>query len=161
LVTLKLGWTAQSCDSFLDTTPVSWPTDTSACHSNRNFYSGDQENLTRYGCIHYLFFGGSATPFASPPPGPSIFSIYSFGSTTLLTGMTSISLHMQWPLTNSCIHTYLLNWLHKFFSVSSNTAQASAEATAIVAVVVTVEWNAATEDLRKRRNEETGSTPIA
>jgi hypothetical protein len=31
----------------------------------------------------------------SPPPRPSLF-----GPTTLLTGMTGISLHMQWPLTS-------------------------------------------------------------
>jgi hypothetical protein len=29
-----------------------------------------------------------------------MFSDYSFGSTTLLTGMTHISSHMQWPLTS-------------------------------------------------------------
>jgi hypothetical protein len=45
--------------------------------------------------------GGSATPCASPPQLPSIFfQLFFFGSTTLLTGMTSISLHMQWPLTS-------------------------------------------------------------
>jgi hypothetical protein len=45
--------------------------------------------------------GGSATPCASPPPWPSIFSEYSFCvSTTLLTAMTGMSLHMQWPLTS-------------------------------------------------------------
>jgi hypothetical protein len=38
-------------------------------------------------------------PCASPPPRPSIFVIILFGSTTLLTGMTGISLHLQWPLT--------------------------------------------------------------
>jgi hypothetical protein len=43
---------------------------------------------------------GSATPYASPSPGPSIFSNYSFGSTMLLTRMTGISLRMQWPLTS-------------------------------------------------------------
>jgi hypothetical protein len=32
--------------------------------------------------------------------GPPIFPINLFGSTTLLTGMTSISLHMQWPPTS-------------------------------------------------------------
>jgi hypothetical protein len=46
------------------------------------------------------FFGGSATTCASPPPWPSIFSIIHFGSTALLTRMTGISLHMQWPLTS-------------------------------------------------------------
>jgi hypothetical protein len=51
-------------------------------------------------CIFFLsFFCGSATPCAFPPPRPSIFSDYSFRSTALLTGMTGISLHMQWPLT--------------------------------------------------------------
>jgi hypothetical protein len=47
----------------------------------------------------FLFFG-SATPCAFPPPWPYIFSDYSFWSTALLTGMTGISLHMQWPLTS-------------------------------------------------------------
>jgi hypothetical protein len=45
-------------------------------------------------------FGGSATPCASPPPRPYVFLIILFGSTTLLTGMTGIFLHMQWPLTS-------------------------------------------------------------
>jgi hypothetical protein len=36
-------------------------------------------------------------------PWPSIFSIVLFGSTTLLTGMTSFSLHMQWPLTSQSL----------------------------------------------------------
>jgi hypothetical protein len=40
-------------------------------------------------------FFGSEAPCASPLPRPSIFSDYSFRSTTLLTGMTGISLHMQ------------------------------------------------------------------
>jgi hypothetical protein len=47
-----------------------------------------------------IVFLGSATPCAFPPPWPSIFSDYSFRSTALLTGMTGISLHMQWPLTS-------------------------------------------------------------
>jgi hypothetical protein len=49
------------------------------------------------------FFGGglgSATPCASPLPWPSSFLIILFLSTTLLTRMTSISLHKQWPLTS-------------------------------------------------------------
>jgi hypothetical protein len=48
--------------------------------------------------IHDLMFFGSATPCASPPPRPSIFPIILFLSTTLATGMTGISLHMQWPM---------------------------------------------------------------
>jgi hypothetical protein len=32
--------------------------------------------------------------------GPNFFPIVLFGSTTLFTGMTGISLHMQWPLTS-------------------------------------------------------------
>jgi hypothetical protein len=40
------------------------------------------------------------TPCASPPPLPSIVWIVFFLSTTLSTGMTGISLHMQWPLTS-------------------------------------------------------------
>jgi hypothetical protein len=45
-------------------------------------------------------FLGSATPFASPPPRPSIFSNYSFWVPALLAGVTGNSLHMQWPLTS-------------------------------------------------------------
>jgi hypothetical protein len=45
------------------------------------------------------FLEGSATPCASPL-WPSIFRIILYLSTTLLTGITSISLHMQWPLTS-------------------------------------------------------------
>jgi hypothetical protein len=43
---------------------------------------------------HFLEWG-SATPSASPPPQPSIFPIIFFLSTTLLTGMTGISLHIK------------------------------------------------------------------
>jgi hypothetical protein len=32
--------------------------------------------------------------------GPPFYPIILFGSTTLLTGMTGISMHMQWPLHN-------------------------------------------------------------
>jgi hypothetical protein len=47
-----------------------------------------------------LFVFWSVTPCAFPPPQPSIFSDYSFRSTALLTGMTGISLHIQWTLTS-------------------------------------------------------------
>jgi hypothetical protein len=43
------------------------------------------------------FLGGSATLSSS---SALHFSDYSFWSTTLLTGMTGISLPMQWPLTS-------------------------------------------------------------
>jgi hypothetical protein len=42
----------------------------------------------------------TATPCASPHPRPSIFLIFFFVSTTLLTGMTGNSLHMQRALTS-------------------------------------------------------------
>jgi hypothetical protein len=42
-------------------------------------------------------FGVSASPYASSPPS---FPMILFLSTTLLTGMTVISLHMHWPLTS-------------------------------------------------------------
>jgi hypothetical protein len=46
-------------------------------------------------------FLGLATPYASPPSCPSIFfQLFFFWSTTLLNGMTGISLLMQWPLTS-------------------------------------------------------------
>jgi hypothetical protein len=59
-------------------------------------------------CRQFFFWGGggSATPCAFPPPQPSIFSNYSFWSTTLLTGMTGISLHIQWPLTSPYVGSY-------------------------------------------------------
>jgi hypothetical protein len=48
---------------------------------------------------------GSATPCASPPPQPSIFPIILFLSTTLLTGMTGVSLN--WPLTSQSHGSFL------------------------------------------------------
>jgi hypothetical protein len=50
--------------------------------------------------LSFFLGGGSATPCAFPPPRPSIFSNYSFWFTTSLTGMTGVSLHMQWPRTS-------------------------------------------------------------
>jgi hypothetical protein len=61
--------------------------------------------------IFNMFFGGGATSifFGRRPLvpllllGPPFFPINVFfwgGGTTLLPGMTSISLHMQWPLTS-------------------------------------------------------------
>jgi hypothetical protein len=49
---------------------------------------------------HDRFYFWSATSCAYPPPQPCIFSINLLRSTTLWTGMTGISLHMQWPLTS-------------------------------------------------------------
>jgi hypothetical protein len=61
--------------------------------------------------LPYGFFG-SATTCASPPARASIFSDYSFCvTTTLLAGMTGISLHMQWPLTSRS-HGNLMGYLH-------------------------------------------------
>jgi hypothetical protein len=59
-----------------------------------------------------VFFFWSATPFAPPPPRPSIFTDYYIFS--LLTG-TSIYLHVQWPPT-SLLHgidicVLLQSWL--------------------------------------------------
>jgi hypothetical protein len=52
--------------------------------------------------LHIPIFGGSATPRASPPTylALNFFPIILFLSTTLSTGMTGISLHMQWTLTS-------------------------------------------------------------
>jgi hypothetical protein len=49
-----------------------------------------------------LFFGGggAATPCASPPPRPPFFLIILFAFIPLFTGMTNISLQMQWPPTS-------------------------------------------------------------
>jgi hypothetical protein len=61
----------------------------------------DQLGKNLFNKILTFFLGGggpSATPCASPPPQSSIFPIILFFSTTLLNGLTGISLHMQWPL---------------------------------------------------------------
>jgi hypothetical protein len=50
------------------------------------------------GCTYILW--RSVTPCASPPPWPSIFSNYYFHVYHPVTGMTGISLHMQWPPTS-------------------------------------------------------------
>jgi hypothetical protein len=50
---------------------------------------------------------GSATLCDSPPPWHNIFSIILFLSTTLLTRMIGISLHVQWPLTSHSHGSYL------------------------------------------------------
>jgi hypothetical protein len=47
-----------------------------------------------------LFWGGQRPLVPFLLLGLPFFSDYSFWSTTLLTGMTGIPLHMQWPLTS-------------------------------------------------------------
>jgi hypothetical protein len=55
----------------------------------------------RKNLIFCLFGGGGQQPLVLLLLlGPPFFPIMLFGSTTLLTGMTGISLHMQWPLTS-------------------------------------------------------------
>jgi hypothetical protein len=49
-------------------------------------------------CMHSFFGQWPLVPL--PLLGPPFFPIILFGSTTLLTGMTGNSLHMQWPLTS-------------------------------------------------------------
>jgi hypothetical protein len=49
---------------------------------------------------HWIHTFWGQRPLVPPPPRPSIFLIILFESTTLLTRMTGISLHMQWPLTS-------------------------------------------------------------
>jgi hypothetical protein len=68
----------------------------------QTFINFNYQVLGLFGGNCKIFFG-SATPCAFPPPRPSIFSDYSFWSTALLTRMTGISLHMQWPLTSQTI----------------------------------------------------------
>jgi hypothetical protein len=48
------------------------------------------------------------------------FSNYSFWSTTLLTGMTGISLHMHWPLTSQ-LHGSVSQREQLFFFVTDQT----------------------------------------
>jgi hypothetical protein len=73
---------------------------------------------------HTFFLGGgvSATPCASPPR-PSIFWIILFLSTTLSTGMTGISLHMQCPMTPQSHGSFLKenNWFLRYGSNSTPT----------------------------------------
>jgi hypothetical protein len=56
--------------------------------------------IWRHSYIRLPLRATSATLWDSPPPRPCIFWIILFWSTTMLTGMTGISLHMQWPLTS-------------------------------------------------------------
>jgi uncharacterized membrane protein len=55
---------------------------------------------------------------------PSFFPIIRFGSTTLLTGMTGISLHMQWPLTSQSHGSFSLRE-QLFFCYGSNSTPLS------------------------------------
>jgi hypothetical protein len=49
----------------------------------------------------FFFWGGGQRPLVPLLlRGPPMFTIILFGSTTMLTGMTINSLHMQWPLTS-------------------------------------------------------------
>jgi hypothetical protein len=50
--------------------------------------------------IIILFFWGQRPHVPLLLLGPPFLPIILFGSTTLLSGMTGISLHMQWPLTS-------------------------------------------------------------
>jgi hypothetical protein len=52
--------------------------------------------------------------------GPSFFQIILFGSTTLLSGMTGISWHMQWPLTSQS-HGSVSQREQLFFCYGSNS----------------------------------------
>jgi hypothetical protein len=61
------------------------------------------------------FLRVSAPCASPPPPQPPIFPIILFLATTLATGMTGISLHMQWPLTLQ-LHGSIIkenNWFSK------------------------------------------------
>jgi hypothetical protein len=50
---------------------------------------------------------------------PPFFPIILFLSTTLITGMTGITLQMQWPLTSQSHDSFLKesNWKKKYFHV--------------------------------------------
>jgi hypothetical protein len=61
----------------------------------------------------------SATPCASPPPWPTIFLIIIFLSATLLTRMTGISIHVQWPLTSQSNGNFLKE--NKWFVIMDQT----------------------------------------
>jgi hypothetical protein len=53
------------------------------------------------------FFQRPLVPFFVPATWPSIFPVILFLSTTLLTGMTGSSLHVQWPLTSQSHGSFL------------------------------------------------------
>jgi hypothetical protein len=57
-------------------------------------------NKNTFNLWNYVMFVGQQPLVPFLLLGPPFFPIILFGSTTLLTGMTGISLHMQWPLTS-------------------------------------------------------------
>jgi hypothetical protein len=72
---------------------------------NSDFVSGAacdafSQNFYVQGLIFKQFLGGQRPLVPLLFLGPPFFPIILFGSTTLLTRMTGISLHMQWPLTS-------------------------------------------------------------
>jgi hypothetical protein len=69
-------------------------TSVSLCIPSIGYKSRKGRETKKYTSCQYIVnvFCGSATPCVSPPPRTSIYSHYSFWSTTLLTGMTGISL---------------------------------------------------------------------
>jgi hypothetical protein len=65
--------------------------------------------LQRYSCalvsdiLLQVFFGGVTDPLCLSSSWALFFQIFFFLSTTLLTRMTNISIHMQWPLTSQLL----------------------------------------------------------
>jgi hypothetical protein len=77
-------------------------------------------------CATLLFFYllllfGSTIPCACPLSCPQFFLIILFVSTTLTTGMTSISLHMQWPPTSQLLSSFSQRKQLFFFHYGSNS----------------------------------------
>jgi hypothetical protein len=68
----------------------------------------------------FLFFFGQRPLVPLLLQGPPFFPIIHFGSTTLLTGMTGNSLHMQWPLTSQS-HGSVSQREHLVFHYRSNS----------------------------------------
>jgi hypothetical protein len=65
-------------------------------------------------------FGRLATPCASPPPWPSIFSDYFFLVHHLVNRDDWHTLHVQWPLTSQ-LHGSFLKETNWFFCYGSNS----------------------------------------
>jgi hypothetical protein len=100
------------CFSLADLVAVVINSDSPEGHLPMDFFQHcpDRNVTSQMLLVSFLGVVGSATSCASPPPRLSIFPIILFLSTTLLTGMTNISLHVQWPLTSQ-LHGMLIGIL--------------------------------------------------
>jgi hypothetical protein len=69
-------------------------------HSGHRIHLRNKKTWVQIPPGYKVFFFGQRPLVPLLLLGPPFFPIILFGSTTLLTGMTGISLHMQWPLTS-------------------------------------------------------------